>query len=114
MKVLDFHMKKIMFLSLLGLTFVLGACSQTTAPTSVPNTNVGNPGNGATQSTSPTGYATFTYENVDVSIASVDQQNKFNDDNNASAVYILRLVTKESSKTDASVYVPYSDAFHLI
>jgi len=44
----------------------------------------------------------------------VDQQNKFNDDNNASAVYILRLVTKESSKTDASVYVPYSDAFHLI
>ncbi len=44
----------------------------------------------------------------------MDQQNKFNDDNNASAVYILRLVTKESSKTDASVYVPYSDAFHLI
>lgn len=126
MKVLESHMKKIMFLSLIGLTFVLGACSsQATAPTSVPNTSLNIPGSGVnagvTQPASSNGSSsgsneksTFTYENIDIAIESVDQQKKFDDDNSTSSAVVLRLVTKESSKTDSSVYIPYSDAFHLV
>jgi hypothetical protein len=119
MKVLDFSVRKNLFLSLLGLTFVLGACSsQATAPTSVPNTNLNNSGSGvnagATQSTSSNGSTAFTYENVDIVIDSMDQQNKFTDDTSTSGAFVLRLATKESNKTDSSVYIPYGDVFHLI
>lgn len=125
MKVQDFHKTKLLFLCLLGLTFVMGACSsQATAPTSIPNSGPNNSGSGVnTDTTQPVssnggssdsnGYATFTYENVDIVIGSVDQQNKFNDDTSTSGPVVLRLVTKESNKADSSVYVPYGDTFHL-
>src|SRR3977135_2307920 len=95
-----FYIKKIPFFSLLGLTLVVTACSQLTAPNSF-----------STPSHQNTDYATFTYENVDFKIVSVAQQSSFDDDSTTGAAFIVRIGVKESNEADTGVYIPYSNAF---
>ncbi len=103
MKFIISHLKQIPFVGLLGLALVITTCNQLTAPKGVSATSLGN-----------ASYATFTYENVDFKIVSLTQQNNFNFDRTTSSSFVLRLVTKESSKADRDVYIFYSDVFHLI
>ncbi|HEX3640699.1 MAG TPA: hypothetical protein VHV10_05360 [Ktedonobacteraceae bacterium] len=103
MKCFIFYIQKIPFFSLLGLTLVVTACSQLTAPNAF-----------STPSHQNADYATFTYENVDFKIVSVAQQSSFDDDSTTGAAFIVRIGVKERNEADTGVYIPYSDAFLLI
>jgi Domain of unknown function (DUF4352) len=57
---------------------------------------------------------TITYRSVDITIISVDQQEKYNDDSSSQSPYLLRISIKEHNASKNSVYLFYNESFRLV
>ncbi len=124
MKLLFANLRKLTLFSLLCFVFVLSACAsgQTAPPTDTNTDNTGS-GNGANKPT-PTqaaqepgtgnGQAKVVYAGVEITVVSVDQRNKFADDDYyTDKPWILRVKVKEHNIVDQTSYLNYYEGLRL-
>jgi len=106
------YLSKMVLLGMLGLAIItgLGACgqSQTTDDSGIPYITP------TTTSTNSSGSNTITYKSVEITILSVDQQAKYNDDDGNPSPYLLRVSIKEHNTYSNGTYLLYRDSFRLV
>src|SRR5690349_10705373 len=114
------NLRKFTLFSLLCFAFIASACSSggVTPPTGNDDTTTVAPAATPTQATSqqPTsnnGQTKFVYSGVEITLLSVDQRNKFDNDDSSDKPWTLRVSVKEHNLTNDSVYLFYNDMLRL-
>lgn len=102
----------------LGYRLLVSAANSVPTATTSNNTGTGNTngGNGTAvvALTTKNINAALTYASVDITILNAQEANSFADDSNASSAVLLRLNMKEHNPTTNTIFLSYSENFHLI
>ncbi len=76
--------------------------------------NTGSNGTATVPLTTKNINAALTYASVDITILNAQEASSFTDDSNTSSPVLLRLNMKEHNPTAGTIFLSYSDNFHLI
>jgi hypothetical protein len=120
MRFLATNIRKFTLFSLICLAFVISACASggVTPPPDLGNGD-GNTGIGSdtTPTAQPgdgqTGSSSVVFAGIEISIVSVDQQNKYVDDDYGDKAWTLRINVKERNVVDETAYLYYNDILRL-